>query len=310
MSTATTAHPTTGPAPGPAAVANQGATAEAIQHHYDVSDDFYALWLDTSLTYTCALYQDLADPAETLEQAQRRKLHHLIEESRADSARRVLDIGCGWGSLLRRLVEVHEVPRAVGLTLSATQAALVREQAPPGVEVRLEPWQEHRPEDGGYDAIISIGAFEHFAAPGLSRTERVAAYREFFERCADWLPRGGRLALQTNVKGNNVVMGRTTVRDQLFIMEMIFPESEIPALSEVIHASERQFDVVSLRNDAPHYSRTLREWHRRLISRRIEAVALVGEETTAHYERYLSSAADHFDRRHLGLARITFEKVR
>lgn len=298
------------PATAPGAVLNQGATAEAIQHHYDVSDDFYALWLDTSLTYTCALYQEPADPAETLECAQRRKLDHLVEQARAGGARRVLDIGCGWGSLLRRLAEVYEVPAAVGLTLSATQAARVREQALPGVEVRLEPWQEHRPEGDGYDAIISIGAFEHFAAPGLSRAERVAAYREFFERCAGWLPPGGRLALQTNVKGNNVVMDRATVRDQLFIMDMIFPESEIPALSEVIHGAERQFDVVSLRNDAPHYSRTLREWHRRLTARRTEAIALVGEETTAHYERYLRSAADHFERRHLGLARITFEKVR
>lgn len=290
-------------------VREMGATPEAIRHHYDVSDDFYALWLDDSLTYTCALWRDPEDPAETLEEAQVRKLDHLVAGARAAGARRVLDVGSGWGSMLRRLVGTHGVQRGVGLTLSSTQARWVERMALPGVEVRLEGWQEHEPGEG-YDAIVSVGAFEHFAASGLSRDERVRVYRHFFERCGDWLPRGGRVALQTNVKGNNPVMDRRTVRDLLFIMEMIFPESEIPALSEVVEASEKRFDVVSLRNDPAHYSRTVQEWYDRLVAHRNEAVSGVGEETVANYERYLSSSVTHFRNRHLGLARIVFEKVR
>ncbi|WP_103529021.1 MULTISPECIES: SAM-dependent methyltransferase [Streptomyces] len=298
------------PAVGPAAVANAGATAEAIRHHYDVSDDFYALWLDRSLTYTCALWGEDGDPAETLERAQERKLDYLIAGARATGARRVLDIGCGWGSMLRRLTEAHGVSHAVGVTLSESQADWFRARQPARTELLLESWQEHRPADGGYDALVSIGAFEHFAAPGLSRAARVAAYREFFTRCAQWLPLGGRLALQTCVKGNNVVMDRRTVSDLLFIMDIIFPESEIPAVSEIAEASEKVFDIVSLRNDPDHYARTAGEWHRRLTAQREKAVAISGEETVAHYERYLESSVGHFRNRHLGLSRIVFEKVR
>lgn len=163
----------------------QGATAESIRHHYDVSNDFYALWLDASLTYTCALWGE----GDTLEDAQRRKLDYLIEGARATGARRVLDVGCGWGSLLNRLVGEHAVGQAVGLTLSDSQAELLRARELPRTEVRVENWLDHEPDEK-YDAIISIGAFEHFARTGLSRTERVAAYREFFARCRSWLPKG------------------------------------------------------------------------------------------------------------------------
>lgn len=284
----------------------KGATAEAVRHHYDVSNDFFALWLDDSLTYTCALWDD-DDPSETLESAQTRKLDHLLTGARAPGAGRVLDVGCGWGSLLQRLVRVHGVGHAVGLTLSEAQVEPARAAGGAGTEVRLESWQDHRPEQP-YDAIVSIGAMEHFAATGLSRGERVAAYREFFARCHSWLPARGRLALQVNVKGNNTTMDKGTVRDLMFIMEQIFPESEIPALSEVVEGSEKLFDVVSLRNDPDHYSRTCREWLRRLQVDRERAVACADERTTAYFERYLGASIEHFRRRHLGLARIILEK--
>ncbi|MEU5999371.1 cyclopropane-fatty-acyl-phospholipid synthase family protein [Streptomyces sp. NPDC047197] len=282
----------------------QGATAESIKHHYDVSNDFFALWLDKDLTYTCALWEE----GDTLESAQKRKLDHLIEGARATGARRVLDVGCGWGSLLDRLVRTHGVQQAVGLTLSDSQAERLRELALERTEVRVENWLDHEPAEQ-YDAIISVGAFEHFARTGLSRAERVAAYREFFERCRSWLPKGGRIALQTNIKGNNVQMDKRTVRDLLFIMDIIFPESEIPALSEVLESSEKRFDVVRLRNDPDHYSRTCQEWYDRLRANRDQAVQVAGEENVANYERYLSSTVGHFRNRHLGLSRIILEAV-
>jgi cyclopropane-fatty-acyl-phospholipid synthase len=285
----------------------QGATAESIRHHYDLSNDFFALWLDAGRTYTCALW-DFDDPKDTLETAQRRKLDHLIEGARASGARRVLDVGCGWGSLLDRLVNTHGVQHAVGLTLSDSQAEWLREIALPRTEVRVENWLDHQPDEP-YDAVISIGAFEHFARTGLTRAERVAAYREFFERCRAWLPKGGRLALQTNIKGNNVRMDKQTVRDLMFIIDIIFPESEIPALSEVVEASEKRFDIVRLRNDPDHYSRTCQEWLNRLRANRDRAVAIAGEDNVANYERYLGSTVGHFANRHLGLSRVILEAV-
>jgi cyclopropane-fatty-acyl-phospholipid synthase len=282
----------------------RGATAESIRHHYDVSNDFYACWLDPGMTYTCALWAE----GDTLESAQCRKLDYLVEGARASGVNRVLDVGCGWGSLLSRLVTEHGVGEAVGLTLSDSQAEQVRALGLPRTEVRVENWIDHTPSTR-YDAIISIGALEHFARTGLTRAERVAAYREFFARCRDWLPAGGRLALQTNIKGNNVRLDRQLVRDLMFIIETIFPESEIPALSEVLEASEKMFDVVRLRNDPDHYARTCGEWHARLVANRDRAVECSDETTVRHYERYLSSSVGHFRDRHLGLARMVLEAV-
>ncbi|MGN2638096.1 class I SAM-dependent methyltransferase [Nocardia takedensis] len=287
-----------------------GASAEAIQSHYDVGNEFYALWLDTSLTYSCGLWLDPhgTAPEDTLEAAQDRKHDLLITESRAAGARRVLDVGSGWGALLRRLVRTHDVASVTGLTLSQAQADSVGTWADEHYDVRVENWADHRPESG-YDAIISIGAFEHFADMGLRREQRVQAYREFFARCREWLPPGGRLALQTMLKGNNTRMDRQTVRDLLFMIDTIFPESELPWLSEIFEASERLLDVVWVRNDADHYARTCREWNRRMLANRALAERVVSNEVIDNYERYLNAAADAFEKRHFGLGRLIFERV-
>ncbi|MDT3397406.1 class I SAM-dependent methyltransferase [Streptomyces sp. B1866] len=198
--------------------------------------------------------------------------------------------------------------RATGLTLSAAQAAHIGAWADDRYDVRVENWADHEP-GRPYDAIVSAGAFEHFADFGLGRAGRVAAYRAFFQRCHDWLPPGGRLALQTNVKGNNTRMDRAAVRDLLFIADRIFPESELPWTSEILEAAERLFDVVTVRNDPEHYRRTCELWLTSLTARRERAAELVGAGTVADYERYLRAAADGFARRHLGLVGAVFERV-
>src|SRR4051794_23840142 len=116
-----------------------GAAAAAIQAHYDVGNAFYQLWLDPTLSYSCALWQE-GDGDDQLEAAQRRKLAYHAEQSRARGRARVLDVGCGWGALLRHLVEAEGVARAVGLTLSQAQAELIASRADPRLEVRLESW--------------------------------------------------------------------------------------------------------------------------------------------------------------------------
>ena len=283
----------------------RGATAEEIQHHYDLSNEFYALWLDRTMTYSSALW---AEPDEPLERAQLRKLDYLAEGARAAGAARVLDVGCGWGSMMKRLVESHGVGHVVGLTLSEAQADSFESWADDRYEVRLENWADHQPE-GTYDAIVSIGAFEHFADFGLPRAARVEGYRAFFERCRSWLPLRGRLALQTISKGSNMRFDRATVRDMNFVNEHIFPGSELPWFSEALEASEHRFEVVSARNDPDHYHRTVRHWLDSLRANRDAAVDEVGEEAVAAYERYLRTAIHGFANRHLGLLRIVFERV-
>src|SRR5882724_2662476 len=133
-----------------------GASPEAIISHYDKGEDFFELVLGPELIYSCALFEGDDDLAA----AQRRKLDDHIEAANAASAKRVLDVGCGWGAMLRRLVDHAKVPHVVGLTLSPSQANWIRRQPRPGLEVVEQDWRDHKPTRR-YDAIISVGAFEH-----------------------------------------------------------------------------------------------------------------------------------------------------
>jgi cyclopropane-fatty-acyl-phospholipid synthase len=281
-----------------------GASAEAIEHHYDVGNEFYRLWLDATMTYSCALWAE----GDSLERAQLRKLDHLIEGARAAGAQRVLDVGCGWGSLLQRLVQLHGVGHATGLTLSRAQAEAVTALGDRRIEVHVENWAEHEPGER-YDAIVSIGAFEHFARFGMTRRERVAAYRKFFAFCRELLAPGGRLVLQTNAKGSNVRLDRRAAAELRFVAERIFPESELPWASEILEASERRFEVVSLRNDPDHYARTCAAWRAGLEANLDRARELVGESVLEDYRRYLEVTVEHFRRRHLALLRIVYERT-
>lgn len=291
--------PETLPDPTPTA----GASSAAIRHHYDSGNDFFALWLDSSRTYSCALWDG---PDDTLDAAQERKLDDIVGRAGAAGAIRVLDVGCGWGSMLRRLVDVHGVQQAVGLTLSPEQAAAI--EPDPRYDVRVESWSDHEPEQP-YDAIVSIGAFEHFADFGLGRAGRVEAYKAFFAACARWLPTGGRIGLQTITKGSNTKLTREIAKDLLFVADKIFPESEVPWPSELLESAERKFEVLRVDNHGDHYARTCKAWHEGLLAHREEAEAMVGAEQVADYDRYLRSCVDAFDGRHLGLLRTTFVKV-
>jgi cyclopropane-fatty-acyl-phospholipid synthase len=284
----------------------RGASPEAIRHHYDVGNDFYRLWLDNSLTYSCALWDD-HDTDQMLDAAQVRKLDYHIEQAHAMNAQRVLDIGCGWGSLLRRLVDAHGVRQATGLTLSQAQAAWLASQPHPRIEVRLESWLDHAPAQP-YDAILSLGAFEHFAQADWPDAQRIAAYRAFFTRCRAWLKPGGRLALQTISLGNLNVRQIQERPNMQFVIKEIFPESILPSLADIAAASEGLFEVITLRNDRDHYYRTARVWYKRLAARRAEATTLVGEEVVERYLRYLKYFTFAFADGHTGLLRIAMRR--
>lgn len=285
----------------PAEAGRLADAAAAIRHHYDVGNAFYSLWLDRSLTYSCAIW---AGPGDTLEAAQERKLRFHLDAVRADSADSVLDIGCGWGSLLERLATAHRVRRAVGLTLSEKQAAFVRSRGHPGVHVHTENWLHHQP-DARFDGIVSIGAFEHFATPDDTPAEKIRVYREFFTRCRDWLREDGVLSLQTIAYAN---MSREEASS--FIQREIFPNADLPTLAEITTAADRLFEVRSMHNGRLDYARTCAEWARRLRARRDEAAQLAGPETVARYERYLKHSALGFRMGKICLLRIVLEPFR
>ena len=284
---------------------NPGASLEAIQDHYDVSNDFYRLWLESNMLYSAAMWE----PDDTLETAQLRKVDYHIAQARAATGKRVLDVGCGWGATLRRLADRHRVEHLVGLTLSAAQAGWISGFGIPQITVKVESWTDHVPE-APYDSIISIGAFEHFARLEFSEAQKVAAYRSFFAWCQKHLVPGGHLSLQTFAYGNTRSRGEAMKMPATqFLAREIFKETDPPRLANIAEATEGTFEIVSLRNDRLDYARTCREWLSRLQDRRAEAVAVVGEDVVARYERYLQYSFIGFQTGNLALFRITLRSL-
>jgi cyclopropane-fatty-acyl-phospholipid synthase len=279
-----------------------GAGSDAIRHHYDVGNEFWQIWLDPTMSYSCAMWEK---PDEDLEQAQRRKLDFHVAEARAAGAARVLDVGCGWGAMLMHLVGRHGVQHAVGLTLSDAQAEYLRAIAPSSVEVLVRSWSDYQPT-APFDAIISVGAFEHFARQGLSPDEQIEAYRRFFRACREWLKPGGRLSLQTIAYGD--IPRDRHLRDR-FIADHIFPESELPRLADIARAAEMELEIERVRNDRGDYVKTLRAWFDRLRARRADAIAASSEEVVVRYERYLRMFAYSMELGAFTLLRLTMRRI-
>lgn len=279
-----------------------GASEQAIRHHYDVSNAFYQRWLDPEMVYSCASYSG-HDQTGDLAIAQLRKLDMLGTWAQLGPGDRFLDIGCGWGAMLRRGLVRFGAKHATGLSLSQEQVAWIRQDTAWPMDVRLENWMAHCPS-GRYDAIISIEAMEAFVRPGYTRHERIRIYREFFERCHAWLKPSKMLVLQTIAYGN---AGPEDLDP--FVKESIFPESDLPCLFELAEASDRRFEICRLVNDRHDYLLTVRAWLASFATRRQALVELVGERVVDRYEKYLNLCTYLFASGSCHLYRIAFRRI-
>jgi cyclopropane-fatty-acyl-phospholipid synthase len=275
--------------------------------HYDLSYEFFRLWLGPDLTYSCALWEAEEGPG-CLAAAQHRKIDFFAEHLGVRGAR-VLDVGCGWGGLLDRFVTVHGAVGGVGITMSPAQADFAAARQVPGVSFQLESWADHEPT-APYDAIACIEATEHFASERLTPDEKVDVYRAFFQRAASWLRPGGRLGLQAicldNVGHAGSRPGRGPYTD--LILDHIFPESMSPSLSELVLGWETHFQLEQFHSHPEHYRRTFRAWalaHRRLEA---EAIALVGPDVSRTHARYFAGSEALFRLREQALYRVILTK--
>ena len=271
-----------------------GASAAAVQSHYDISNDFYALWLGPTMMYSSGLWSSAHEAADDLDAAVSRKIDFFARHLVTAPGAALLDIGCGWGGALRRIVATGSLDHAVGLTLSTAQRDFVRAQPIAGADVRLESWADHEPVRP-YDAILSFGAFEHFAKDGTTSTQRIETYRRFFARCFEWLKPDGRLGLETiahdGAPDTAAPLGRGPLGDAVL---QLYPESICPHLCEIVLGFEPYFEVEVLRSDADDFAMTCRLWHLALRAHYEAAVALVGEATVRRFRQYLVSSELQF----------------
>lgn len=279
---------------------NRGASAAAIQQHYDVGNDFYAAWLGTTMVYSAARWLPDERP-DALDAAQERKLDWHLAAARAHGAARVLDVGCGWGAILTRLRDRAGVAEPVGITMSPAQAEWIAAHDP-ALQVAVTPWQDFR-DPKPFDAIISIGAFEHFAGPDLDEAEKIATYRDFFTFCAESLKPGGRVSLQAIAW---LELPRTEQRASL--PETLFPDSNLPNFNEIVAAADTRFTVRYAEHEPLDYARTLRAWIRNIRAAEPDLSRRYGAATVKHYVQNFMLFTLSFESRRVSLYRIILER--
>jgi cyclopropane-fatty-acyl-phospholipid synthase len=269
---------------------------EAIRYHYDVGNDFYSLWLDRRMVYSCAYFADGTDPDVELEDAQLAKLDLICRKLRLRPGDRLLDVGCGWGALIMHATRQYGVT-ALGITLSEAQAALARERIAANgladrcrVELRDYRALQDLPQ---FDKISSVGMVEHVGIDNLPL---------YFAALHRALQPGG-LLLNHGIVSQNTArtasrwdwLERRIWKRDVFLDQYVFPDGRLGPLSAVIASAEgigfETRDIESLRE---HYALTLRGWLTRLMRHRDEAIACTDERTFRIWRVYMAGAAFGF----------------
>ncbi|MBT2479863.1 class I SAM-dependent methyltransferase [Streptomyces sp. ISL-94] len=284
---------------------------DAIRHHYEVSNDFYRLLLGPTMMYSGGYWEDGEDLVATLDEAQERKLDKFAElaDVAAGRTRRVLDIGCGWGTMLNRLTTVHGAEQAVGLTLSRTQEAFIAGLDNPRITTLVQSWADYKAADDSekYDAAFCINALEHFVSSNLPPKERTKRYRYFFQQVANALNPGAKFVLHT-MTAEALPMNRALLDDLKFLQRSEFEGCHIPHLSELSAAAEGLFEIDEIVNERESFAMACRAWLVLLAERRDEAVAMEGEEVVSRFERYLDIFAYTLEDKFFNNFRVTITR--
>ena len=272
--------------------------AEAIRYHYDVSNDFYAQFLDPNMVYSCAYFEN---GDEDLETAQLKKIDHILTKIRVQPGQTLLDIGCGWGALVIRAASKYGA-RCVGITLSQNQFELATERVRKAglegqIEIRL---QDYRDVPGTFDRITSVGMFEH-----VGRNNLVT----YFSRVSELLAEGG-VAMNHGITSTDPDSADSPMGGGDFIDRYVFPQGELPhislALSSLQQGGLEALDVENLRR---HYARTLDIWAESYEKYSEEIRAMVGEKRYRIWRVYLAGCAHAFQVDDVSIYQIICQKA-
>jgi len=271
---------------------------KAIEYHYDVSNDFYRLWLDPNMVYSCAYFEN---GDEDLATAQLKKIDHILTKIQLQPGQTLLDIGCGWGALVLRAAQKYGA-KCVGVTLSENQFALATERVKAAglehqIEIRL---QDYRDLSGEFDRITSVGMFEHVGRKNLP---------EYFAKVRALLKEDG-VAMNHGITSSDYNSGEAALGGGEFIDKYVFPDGELPHISLALEAAQRggleAFDVENLRR---HYMHTLQLWADNFEAKAEQARALVSEEKFRIWRVYLAGCAYAFENDDVAIYQIVCRRA-
>ncbi|RQZ12427.1 class I SAM-dependent methyltransferase [Burkholderia sp. Bp9031] len=270
---------------------------ESIQYHYDVSNDFYQLWLDKRMVYSCGYFED---GSETLDAAQEKKIDHILSKIRLQRGQTLLDIGCGWGALVIRAAQRFQA-RCMGVTLSEKQYEMARQRVIDAglsdlVEIRLQDYRDVR---GTFNRITSVGMFEHVGRDNL---------QQYFEVIHTLLADDG-VAMNHGITSTAPDSGDSPMGGGSFIDKYVFPAGELPHLSLALRAMQsgglEALDVENLRR---HYVKTLENWTERFEAHSERIRKMVGESRYRIWRVYLAGSAQAFSLDNVSIYQIVCQK--
>lgn len=270
----------------------------SIQYHYDVSNEFYSHWLDEKMVYSCAYF---ADGNESLEEAQLKKIDHILTKIRVQPGHTLLDIGCGWGALVVRAAQKFGA-KCVGITLSENQYQLARERVKEaGLEHRVEiRLQDYREVQGTFDRITSVGMFEHVGLANLPL---------YFTKVGALLADDG-VVMNHGITSSDAASGDSPHGGGTFIDKYVFPQGELPHISLALSAmQEAGIEPLDIENLRRHYARTLAMWTKKFEECSAKIRSLVDEKTYRIWRVYLSGCAYAFDVDNVAIFQIVGHKA-
>jgi cyclopropane-fatty-acyl-phospholipid synthase len=269
----------------------------SIQYHYDVSNEFYQLWLDPRMVYSCAYFEE---GNEDLATAQLKKIDHILTKVRVQPGHTLLDIGCGWGALVIRAAQKYGA-RCVGITLSQNQFDLATERVKAAglqdrIEIRL---QDYRDVQGQFDRITSVGMFEHVGKDNLIG---------YFGRISELLKDDG-VAMNHGITATDPDSGAVPLDGSGFMDRYVFPQGELPHISMVLNTMAKggleAFDVELMRR---HYAQTLRHWADNFESNSDKIRDMVGEKKYRIWRVYLAGCEHAFTNSIMSLHQVVCQK--
>ncbi len=271
---------------------------KAIQYHYDVSNAFYQLWLDENMVYSCAYFEN---GDEDLATAQLKKIDHILTKIQLQPGQTLLDIGCGWGTLVLRAAQQFGA-RCTGITLSQNQFNLATERVKAaGLEDRIEiRLQDYRDIQGQFDRITSVGMFEHVGHKNLPL---------YFSRIRELLADDG-IVMNHGITSTDADSGATALGGGEFIDRYVFPDGELPHLGLALEAAQRGgLEAIDVENLRRHYARTLDIWTENFESKAAEARQFVDDEKFRIWRVYLAGCSYAFENDDVSIYQIICHKA-
>ncbi len=282
-----------------------GSNKAEVEVSYDISNEFFRLWLDERMNYTSAVYESWD---QSLEAAQLNKLRILSDWAKVTPEKRVLDIGCGWGACLEYVATTRKAKEAVGITLSSAMAEEVNARKIPGVKCVADDFRTWKPNEK-FDAVISICMMDHLCSPQEAREGKaIEIYRNYFKKVWELTNPGAQFGLQVILRNRTPRRGKD-LEDIFWVTHNIFPGGLNPRMEEIIQAVNPYFEVMQVASRREHYGKTTGEWLRRLRLNEKTIVEKWGEKLFKDYDRYLSTCVMAFDKHYSSLAQYELRRI-